>query len=300
MDGKNVFHNDIPGGIIRTPSPYEFLPSYKLSEGNVYKSPIFIKNQEANAVPVVNDVNYSSSTNGQLCHEDDFIFTTKSEPNQTPTLKHQFQDVTNIVKCEEPTEEKPVINGANKLHNPNDESCKSKTVETNSNKFQRQLLQSPRKSRTRSVESAICNIEQKLQRKGVKRTRSVEVGLQCPSKFPKLDLKELKIEKQVPNTKYEHKVKERRSRDKNEHRSEHKSSRDKKRRCSIGIQARPSQDSGRHYLKLLEPRPCLLESGNLSYPPSDVSCFLLNLVTKIFSSSVQKCYVIYLFCIREE
>lgn len=311
MDGKRIYRNDIPSGFtphIRTPSPYEFLTSFKLSDGNVYKSPIFIKNAETNSVPVINDTNYSPdscqltdskiSTNGLYCHEE-YVFTPKStepifddqEPNQTPPRnqceQNVTQDLTNVVKCE-PIEERPIVNGINKQDIPDVHLTKTEELHNNFHKIDFNNTEcngnyevSPRKARTRSVESAICDIEEKRQRKGIKRTRSVETALHSPIKLPKLDLKVIKSEKsssQVPSSKTEYKQKEHRSRDRHEHRSERKSgskgSHDKKRRCSIGIQARPSQDSGRHYLKLLEPRPCLLESGNLSYPPSDVSAYI--------------------------
>lgn len=255
-----------------------------MSEGNVYKSPIFIKSQETTSVPVLNDVHYNAesmkkSTNGHYCHED-LIFPAIKEPNQTI-----MQDVTNVLKYET-IEEKPIINGISKLDISIDKiphKTKNNEIKTteeiykdkdNFNKFNFPLCANGRKARTRSVESAICDIELKRQRKGVKRSRSVEMIPQSPSKLPKLDIKERTTEKQtvqVPSPKQENKFKEHRSKDKREHRS----SRDKKRRCSVGIQARPSQDSGRHYLKLLEPRPCLLEGGNLSYPPSDVSVTIL-------------------------
>lgn len=304
MDGKSVFDDDMPSGltpIVRTPSPYEFLPSYKLSEGSVYKSPIFIKTEETNTVPVSNDVNHSGdpsqmpdskkSTNGLFCHEDYSMYNSKPEDSI-------MQDVTNVVKCE-PNDEKPsVINGANKQditisaahskisknppkspHNliedydsfdgKNEIDHPTSTEQETDNAFH---VSSPRKARTRSVESAVWDIEEKRRRKGVKRPRSIETGPQTPSKLPKLAEK---LTSQVPSSKQEHKQKEHRSKDKHEHRERgSKSSRDKKRRCSIGVQARPSQDSRRHHLKVMEPRPCLLESGNLSYPPSDVGIII--------------------------
>lgn len=277
MDGKSVFDDDMPSGmtpIVRTPSPYEFLPSYKLSEGNVYKSPIFIKNDETNSVPVVNDVNnYSGempdkkSTNGLFCHED---YMHNKEP--PPVEENIMQDVTNVVKTE-PFEEKPaVINGASTPSNKSNKKPHKTKIENNYQQIIQangniQQSSSPRKARTRS-ESAVWDMGEKQQRRGIKRRNSVETGPQTPIKQPKI---EYKSSSQVPSSK----SKEHRSKDKHEHRehksSSSKSSHDRKRRLSIGIQARPSQDSGRHYLKLLDPRPCLLESGNLSYPPSDVS-----------------------------
>lgn len=313
MDSKSVFDDDMPSGltpIVRTPSPYEFLPSYKLSEGHIYKSPIFIKNDETNSVPVINDVNnYSGempdskkSTNGLFCHED---YMHNKEP---PIEENIMQDLTNVVKSE-PLEEKPtVINGANKQDSTltkksNKKPHKTKTdntthvateqspkhppapvednyqhheeksiVEPQQTNVNIQQSSSPRKARTRS-ESAVWDMGEKRQRRGVKRRNSVETGPQTPVKQPKIDYKS---SSQVPSSK----SKEHRSKDKHEHKehksSSSKSSHDRKRRLSIGIQARPSQDSGRHYLKLLEPRPCLLESGNLSYPPSDVRFFYFN------------------------
>lgn len=284
MDGKSEYDDDMPSGltpIVRTPSPYEFLPSYKLSEGNIYKSPIFIKNEETNTVPVLNDVNYTGepdsrkSTNGLFCHED-YMYHPKAD-NKEEILENIMQDVTNVDKVS-------VINGATKQNiTTNIKDPPAFVHATNKIDFYNCNVETlPRKARTRSVESAVWDIEEKRKRKGVKRPRSVETGPQTPSKLPKFDLKNYKTEKhtsQVPSIKQEHKQKEHRSKDKPEHRehksSSSKSSHDRKRRSSIGIQARPSQDSGRHYLKLLEPRPCLLESGNLSYPPSDVSLMCL-------------------------
>lgn len=265
---KTVFHDDIPGGmtpLVRTLSPYEYMSSFKISEGSVYKSPIFIKNAETNTVPVISDScqpDSKKSTNGLIPHEE-VVFNAKP----TEQLK---------------TEQKQAVNGVKTTDVP---TIKNETTadDLQETKYQPPCLPtSPRKTRTRSVESAICDIEEKRLRKGVKRTRTRSLGIhpEIPRKLQKFDVKPLKTDNnssQVPSSKQqqqEHKQKEHRSRDKHEHRSEHhksKSSHDKKRRCSIGIQARPSHDSGRHYVKLLEPRPSLLESGNLSYPPSDVS-----------------------------
>lgn len=255
--------------LVRTPSPYEYMPSFKITEGSVYKSPIFIKNAETNTVPVINDScqpDAKKSTNGLIAH-DEIVFNTKPTEQLTTNIK---------------SEQKSAVNGVKTTDVPTIEN-NTTPEELQETKYQPPCFPiSPRK-RTRSVESAICDIEEKLLRKGVKRTRTRSLGThtEAPYKLQKLDVKPLKTENnntsQVPSSKQqqEHKPKEHhRSRDKHEHKSDHhksKSSHDKKRRCSIGIQARPSHDSGRHYVKLLEPRPSLLESGNLSYPPSDVS-----------------------------
>lgn len=169
--------------------------------------------------------------------------------------------------------------------------------------------ESPRKARTRSVESVVWGPEDKRERKrGMKRPRSVETGPKNVYKFPKLDAKACKPPKQatqVPSSKRDHK-KDNKLRDKHDYKSEHKSSsrstsdRRKAHKASIGIQARPSRDHSRHYLKLIEPRPSLLASGNFTYPPSDVSTvYYFILYTKVlflqFSHDVDLvCRVLFL------
>lgn len=456
-----VYGEEIPSGLtsrIRTPSPCEYLPSYLLSEGNVYKSPIFIKSGEAN-VPVKKEFN----SNGDSCQISDSKKSTNriishvelpkfprinsvnmdnhEEENSKPDVKQHIttsplmpiikyevsslegntkmdidetvmQDVTNVVKGEPvmlksenvdakscgitlqngTDAAKPEIDDLNsKSEIMNVSPCldmklkienltsnlpvkKSKTVHKKANKLPDKInnkhavtksnsevnepvviveashhpsalvekidykllegkkgvdlltaielqtnvnlskmefhlssssesngnveKESPRKARTRSVESAVWDIQDKRERKGVKRPRSVETESSCTYKVPKLDLKN-KDDKtseqitQVPSSKHKYKHKDHTIRDKPEHRSAHKSSsksssdRRRAHKVSIGIQARPSSDSRRHYLKLLEARPALLPSGNYCHSPTDVSTIYFCFKCFLFSSYIQ-------------
>lgn len=282
---------------MRTPSPYEFLPSYKVSEGNVYKSPIFIKTEEAN-VPALTDINYNGdscqipdskkSTNGLLCHED-LLYNSKTavenstthlevnELNRSPDLPSTndiqeciMQDVTNVVNCDLTTDEKVIMNCLTKQDNtdrPAHSKKHKKSHKINNHKMKDgpvviekpchhrsalveeinydllegkkgvELLtaiehqanvnlrkmdfhftsssesngnsESPRKARTRSVESVIWDIEDKRERKGVKRPRSVATGpeyetpmatmqIEPENKIPKLETKSEEPTSQVP------------------------------------------------------------------------------------------------------
>lgn len=126
--------------------------------------------------------------------------------------------------------------------------------------------------RTRSVESDLSNLNEK--NRGVKRPKSADGGSPI-RKLTKVVFKKIEKEKPEVTPSKQSSHKEHRSYEKkseshsSSHRSSHKSSRssDKRRHhVSIGIQTRSSSER-RHYLKILEPRPNLLLSGNFSYPP---------------------------------
>lgn len=168
--------------------------------------------------------------------------------------------------------------------------------------------ESPRKARTRSVETVVRDpTEKRPVRKCTRRPRSVEATLlnsyRAPraSKAPKRGVTPKRGAtpkpgptpkpgtSQVPSSKPEHKKEQKEKvRDKHEHKTEHKSgsksvsSSDRKKvyKSSIGIQARPSRDHRRHHLKLLEPRPALMMNGNFTYPPADVSFQIFPIYSK--------------------
>ncbi|XP_025833064.1 round spermatid basic protein 1-like isoform X2 [Agrilus planipennis] len=140
-----------------------------------------------------------------------------------------------------------------------------------------------RAQRTRSVESALPDIQEKQRKgKGIKRARSAECQGSAPfKKISKVDIKQGRKTKkpEVPkNNIKEHKHDRKEDKEKSYSTKEKRKSesdpkgKSSKRslKCSIGIQARVSRDNSKHYIKLLDPRPYLMIDGNYTYPPSDL------------------------------
>lgn len=148
--------------------------------------------------------------------------------------------------------------------------------------------------RTRSVESVMYEPQEK-KRQGLKRAKSMEAQ-PISAKVPKLDLKfiikakknisaSLKAAKfQVKKDKKDETTHEKKDRERKSDTTTHRkieaskgtdkySSSKKSLKASIGIQVRTAKDSFKHYVKLLEPRPSLMPSGNYFYPPTEVSLF---------------------------
>lgn len=275
-----------PGYNDKMPSPLEYIVPYT-NEGNIYKNPIYINSDETNNVPAIKQLVSNSNpcpegrnnANGKLTH-------LGLLPNHTNCATVQ-KDVSDKKPKDEPQDLKSEIKSENELPQKKKrlptfiedidyQLLKGKqgielltAIELQTNKNLSKLefhlgtssdstVESPRKVRTRSVESAVRYPEDRRKR-GVKRPRSIETG---PAKAHEVPAKISRLSK---NEQKDHKAKDK------ERRSDHK--RRKSHRTSIGIQARPSRDHGRHYLKLLEPRPALMASGNYTYPPSDVSNF---------------------------
>lgn len=153
---------------------------------------------------------------------------------------------------------------------------------SSSSEFSNSDKESPRKAqRTRSLEltfgdvpSVVNEIDEN------KRPRSADCDA-CDITFDfKLYTKQKKSEVPVKSNRKESKSRDKKDESNLSHKSEHRKSgsgrsySDKKRYRNVGMQARPSEDHGRHDLKIMHPRPSLLLSGNISYPPSDVRIFL--------------------------
>lgn len=147
---------------------------------------------------------------------------------------------------------------------------------------------SPRRGqRTRSVESIYEPLE-KQHRHGTKRARSADVHYMLQSKIQKLDFKSfIKIKKHDSASKSHTKQPKKEKKEENNHekrekdrkiegshkktdsKSSERHNSKKSPRASIGIQVRCSKDGVKHYMKILEPRPSLMPSGNYFYPPTD-------------------------------
>lgn len=155
---------------------------------------------------------------------------------------------------------------------------------SSSSDFSNSDRESPRKAqRTQSLDfaphdfySVIKTIEE------TKRPRSADCG-SCDITFDfQLYSKQKKSEVPVKSNHKESKTRDKRDESSVSHKSEHRKSgsgrsySDKRRHRNVGIQARPSEDHGRHDLKIMHARPSLLLSGNISYPPSDVSIMFSN------------------------